>query len=106
VLWPERLGHHGFRLLDAVVVRERRLLKGMIVTLDRVHSGLRVGSSVAHDIRSASSWQTVANVCRRRMWRLATPKTLGVFGVAKVEKGHGWLFPQTARAAAAMTGFC
>jgi len=39
------------------------------------------------------------------MRRSATPKTLGVFGVAQVDglssacagKGHGWLFPRTAK---------
>jgi len=38
---------------------------------------------------------------RRRMRRMATRKTLGVFGGApnekQAKKGHGWLFPRTAR---------
>jgi len=74
VLWSKQLAHGGFRLLDAVVVKERRLLEGMNVPLKRVHSGWSVASSVTHDIRSASSQQTVDNVCSHRVRRSAAPK--------------------------------
>lgn len=48
-----RSAHDDFRLLNAVVERERWLLKGKIVTLNRVHSGWSVGSGVTDGSRVA-----------------------------------------------------
>ncbi len=54
------------------------------------------------DVCRRSRSQTVELVCHGRMRRMRPPKTSAFWGVVRIKKGHGGLFPRIVR----LRGYC